>query len=342
MGQEKGGTTMPIEGKQDFLDFLRELMDRPAGEIGEFLQASALPNGPWHFAQPINDLAGPRAAADGFFVPLKNAMPDVECRIDLLFAGDFKERHWLSAMGTFMGSFVEPFRGVPPTQGVASLRFGSFHAIENGRIGESYMLFDLMDLIRQADLRLWPPSLGAEGHFPGPATHDGILLAAQEAAEGQKTIDLARAMGAGLRAYDGKTLESMEQTRFWHPKMMWYGPAGIGTTRGLKGFQDYHQIPFLEAFPDRVGGNHEASFGEGSYAGWVGWPSVRATHAGGNWLGLPATGKPITMRVMDFYRREGDHLRENWVFIDLLDIQIQLGLDPFARLACEVRRRRRA
>ncbi len=112
-----------------------------------------------------------------------------------------------------------------------------------------------------------------------------------------------------------------------------------GATRGLKGFQDFHQIPFLAAFPDRHGGHHKASFGDGHYAGWVGWPSLHATHSGGSWLGLPPTGRPVTMRVMDFYRREAALLRENWVFIDLLDLMLQLGLDPFERLAFEVRRR---
>ena len=30
---------------------------------------------------------------------------------------------------------------------------------------------------------------------------------------------------------------------------MWYGPSGIGTTRGYKEFEDFHQDPFLEIFP---------------------------------------------------------------------------------------------
>ena len=33
-------------------------------------------------------------------------------------------------------------------------------------------------------------------------------------------------------------------------------PGGIGTTRGLQGFVDYHQLPFRIAFPNRRGGNH--------------------------------------------------------------------------------------
>ena len=41
----------------------------------------------------------------------------------------------------------------------------------------------------------------------------------------------------------------MPQRDHWHPRMMWYGPAGIGTARGLAGFVDDHQLPFRIAFP---------------------------------------------------------------------------------------------
>ncbi|MFX8172471.1 hypothetical protein ABTK94_19380, partial [Acinetobacter baumannii] len=63
------------------------------------------------------------------------------------------------------------------------------------------------------------------------------------------------------------------------------------------------------------------------------WPSVRATHTGGGWLGMPPTDKRIGMRVMDFWRREGDLLAENWVFIDIPDLLLQMGVDVFGRMA---------
>ena len=44
----------------------------------------------------------------------------------------------------------------------------------------------------------------------------------------------------------------MELDRYWHPKMNWYGPAGIGSMRRISGFRNWHQIPFLKAMPDRV------------------------------------------------------------------------------------------
>jgi hypothetical protein len=123
----------------------------------------------------------------------------------------------------------------------------------------------------------------------------------------------------------------MGMERFWTAEMGWYGPSGIGSTRAISGFQAHHQAPFLHAFPDRRGGNHKTRFGDGAFVCSTGWPSVRATFAG-EWLGVAPSGKTITMRVMDVWRREGDLLAENWVFIDIPEVLLQAGFDCFAHL----------
>ena len=38
------------------------------------------------------------------------------------------------------------------------------------------------------------------------------------------------------------------------------------------------------------------------------------------------------MRRLDFWRVEGDLIRENWVLVDLLHVYDQLGVDVFARM----------
>ncbi|HET7627381.1 MAG TPA: hypothetical protein VFK44_03235 [Bacillales bacterium] len=35
---------------------------------------------------------------------------------------------------------------------------------------------------------------------------------------------------------------------------------------------------------------------------------------------------------MDWWRREGELLAENWVFIDMIDVLLQLDIDIFERL----------
>jgi hypothetical protein len=118
---------------------------------------------------------------------------------------------------------------------------------------------------------------------------------------------------------------------YWADDMGWYGPGGIGSNRGIPNYRRCHQIPFLTAFPDRVGGNHRARFADGNYVASTGWPSVSATFAG-DYLGVKAPNRRIGMRVMDWWRVDGGRLKENWVLIDIPDLLRQAGFDVFAHL----------
>ncbi|MEL7082628.1 MAG: ester cyclase, partial [Pseudomonadota bacterium] len=129
--------------------------------------------------------------------------------------------------------------------------------------------------------------------------------------------------------------EVMEMERFWHPRMTWYGPAGIGTGRGISGFRNWHQIPFLNAMPDRGQYRDEITyhfFGDKNYAAVTGWPNMIQTLSGDGWMGIAPAGTRITMKSLDFWRVENGKIRENWVLVDLLDAYRQLGVDVFARL----------
>ena len=46
---------------------------------------------------------------------------------------------------------------------------------------------------------------------------------------------------------------------------------------------------------------------------------------------MPATGQSGEFRVIDIYRRDGDKLAENWIFIDLLHYWKSMGVDLFER-----------
>ena len=75
-----------------------------------------------------------------------------------------------------------------------------------------------------------------------------------------------------------------------------------------------------------------ARIGDGNYAVTGGWPSAVATHLGPGFLAMPPTGKPVGMRVMDFYRVEDGLIAENWVPIDMIDLLGQMGVDVFERM----------
>jgi len=184
--------------------------------------------------------------------------------------------------------------------------------------------------MRQASFSVLQGYGGRPGRVPPPRAGDGLSV--PDDAATAISLHLTEAMiYEGLMAYDGKTLESMHMVDYWTPDMKWYGPHPIGACESLREFEDFHQRPFLEAFPDRKGGNHKVRVASGLYVASTGWPSIRATNLG-DYLGVAATGKPITMRVMDWWRRDGDLLDENWVFIDLIDLCLQMGVDVFATM----------
>ena len=59
---------------------------------------------------------------------------------------------------------------------------------------------------------------------------------------------------------------------------------------------------------------------------------MNGKHTGDGWLGLKPTNKSFTMIVMDFWRRDGDKLIENWVMIDMIDVLEQFNIDVFQLL----------
>ena len=86
-----------------------------------------------------------------------------------------------------------------------------------------------------------------------------------------------------------------------------------------------------------MGGQHYIRVGDGPISVTGGWPSVTATHLGGGFLGLGPTGRPVAMRVMDFYLHHEGLIRENWVPLDILDLLMQLGVDVLGRMRSLVR-----
>lgn len=289
---------------------------------------------------PYNESVG-LDAIRGVWGELRAALPDMErhdsifivgaCEPDPRWENDLEGQSLVAAMGHFRGTFQRDLCGIPATGSAITIRYCEAHHVCDGKIAKTYFFIDLLDVMRQASV--WPiaPSLGREGVWPGPATNDGVNLQHCDSKSGKVAFDTVMAMHKALLSFDGKSLASMSHGRYWDDQFYWYGPAGIGTTKGMVNFQAHHQIPFLTGFPDRAGPGHFIRIAEGDYVATGGWPSVVGTHTG-EWLGMPPTGKHIEMRVMDFYRLSGGKIVENWVPIDILHILKQMGVDVLARL----------
>jgi predicted ester cyclase len=302
----------------------------PAGRRA-LLQDLYAPDCVFNGSHPINTLAGHDEVFERLWAPLLNAFPDLSQRTDILLSGAFAQGDWVASTGHYVGIFESDWLGIRATRRPTWIRFGSFDKFVDGKIVESYVILDVASVMQQA--MQWPlaPSLGVNLITPAPSDQSGIRLDRRDEAASAASLSLVESMIAGLMQFDGENLASMGMRRFWTSDFQWFGPGGIGTMRGHQDYERGHQRPFLRAFPDRRGGDHKCRIGDNEYVASTGWPSVRATHTGGGWLGLSPTGKAISMRVMDFWRREDDLLAENWVFIDLPELLLQMGLDVFQR-----------
>ena len=314
--------------------FVQALRNGDRAALGRALAACFAADAAIHLCHPFGSHTGAKALDQQALAPLMRAMPDVERRDWIMLAGqDDDDSAWVGCAGHYMGTFTAPFLDIPPTGHLAHMRFHEFYRIAGGRIVEMQAIWDIPELMMQAGA--WPmaPSLGREFCIPGPMGQDGMSINC----DGSAARDLVIAMLTELSKHPSQGgPEIMQAERFWHPMVNWYGPAGIGTARGIAGFRNWHQIPFLNAMPDRKGGTTGslrcAFMAEGDYVGATGWPNMEMTLSGDGWMGIAASGQQITMRSLDFWRIEGGLIRENWVLVDLLDVYRQIGVDVFARL----------
>jgi predicted ester cyclase len=307
--------------------------DGVSAELGKLVASDAKVQ----YCFPFGEMEGPAALYEKVYAPLLKAMPDLERRDYIVMAGPTdEEMQWVGCAGFYTGTFVNAWLDIPSTGHLVTMRFHEFYRFQGDKIVEVQAIWDIPELMMQANA--WPmaPSLGREWCIPGPATQDGLVRAPYEMRKSQETckhiVDMLEAM---IKHPSQGGHEVMELERFWHPRMNWYGPAGIGTGRGIAGFRHWHQIPFLAAMPDRGARDGDVSFhffADGDYAAVTGWPDMSQTLSNAGWLGIGPIDKHITMCSLDFWRVEDGKIRENWVLVDLLDVYHQIGIDVLARM----------
>lgn len=298
-----------------------------------------------HLFHPLGDLSGPGEFYDQAYAPLLAAIPDLERRDWIVMAGPTEQGgHWVGCGGHYAGTFAAPWLDIPPTGQFVHMRFHEFYRFVDGKVVEIQAIWDVPEVMIQAGA--WPmsPSLGRELMVPAPMTQDGFVAGPWDAETSQASCDLVVDMLVHMVRHPSQGgPEVMEMPKFWDPRMSWYGPAAIGTCRGIEGFRNIHQIPFLAAMPDR--GQHPDQiehhfFGDANYVGVTGWPDMMQTVSGDGWLGIAPSDKRITMRSLDFWRVENGKIRENWVTVDILHAYDQLGVDVFRRMRELTRHRR--
>ncbi|MCP4397055.1 MAG: ester cyclase [bacterium] len=336
------------KNKRVVWDFWQALENGNANRVEEAARLYMAKNIAWNGPDPINQLRGVEAFVSNFCLPLRQSFPDLKRQSHLFFGGEsngqidglFDGQMWVCGTGYFEGTFEQDWLMIPATGGEVKIRWGEFCRMEQGSIVETHFLLDLVDLMQQAGFHVLPPSRGADGLYPPPRLNDGILFPPQDERESQQSLALIRHfIFNGLNNYDQSGLESMGVAQFFHPNVQWYGPGGIGACLSLEEFEALHQQPWLHAYPDRQVQDLDSLFAEGCYSGASGWAGVKATHTG-RYLDCPATGNQIDFNGLDFWRREGELFVENWVFVDMIHLFRQCGIDLFERLAKQIERSR--
>ena len=292
------------------------------------------PDAKLQLGHPFGAFKGPQAFFAGCYAPLLAAMPDLERRDMIVLAGTAPEgQDWVGCMGNYMGTFTAPFLDIPATGHLAHMRYHEFFQITDGKITEMQAIWDIPELMMQSGA--WPmaPQLGKFMCTPGPMSGDGLMASG----DGQATQDHVIAMLTDLCKYPANPDPAiMNLAQYWHPRFNWYGPAGIGTSRGISGFRNWHQIPFLNGMPDRkldaMGDLKSHWFGQGEYVCETGWPNMRLTITDDGWMGIAPSNKEVLLRSLDFWRMEHGLIRENWVLVDLLDLYNQVGVDVLGRM----------
>ena len=327
-------TAVHLENKKRIVELVRSQYDFEANRVKSKLQNTFAAEAKIQLCFPFETLPDVDTFFETALLSLHKAMPDLERRDTIVMAGETRNKtSWVGCCGYFIGSFMSDWLDIPATRRAASIRFHEFYRFEDNKVVEMQAIWDIPELMLQANV--WPlgPSLGREWHVPAPATQDGICLEPQDPERTNNARQIVTAMCAALGNYSTGGVAAMNLTQYWHAKCSWYGPSGIGTSRTLKGFRQNHQIPFLNALPDRVSDiDNGYMFGDDNYVGFTAWPGMFMTVSGSGWLGIAPGNQRISMRSLDFWRVENGLIRENWVLVDLLSVYDQLKVDVFARM----------
>ena len=331
-----------IKNKKKIKQLLKNIVESDSKNLEKNINNAYHPNAELKCFHPVNNISGIDEIYHKLWLPIKNSFTDLERRDCLVLGGSFQDKVFVSTISLLTGTYKNSWLGIPTNNKTIHLRMCEAHEIKDGKIIHSHILLDVIDFIRQAGF--WPinKSNGAEGLWTNSIAGDGAIFENIDKQLSLSSLEQALTMQRSLNikpesdpnadhAYVKEKLIHHPQKEFWHKKMMWYGPSGIGTARGLEGFVDHHQLPFRMTFRERdywkIG--HYVELGDGNYSMTGGWHSIDAIHGEKDWLGYEATGKSVTMRVMDFYHHHEGLIRENWVPIDIVHILKQLDIDVF-------------
>ena len=286
----------------------------------------------WRGFHPFNEINGIKNLYSRFWQPYRKSFKNFQRRMDIFFAGintiSSKNDVWVVSMGHLMGLFDYNWLGITCTKKIAMLRYCEFMKVDNGKITQIAMFFDLPHLMLQTGIKLFPLETGISLVQPGPLLNNGLMFKKQNASHSHDTMKIIDNMIKDVttwKNFDRKKITE-ELKNCWNEDMIWWGPTGIGSTFTIERYVNQHVEPFRKNFVNRTLNEHVCKLSEGFFGGFFGWPNLTLIPTK-KFMGLNTKKKLSEMRVIDIYRREGNKLSENWVFIDFLHFWKKQGLN---------------
>lgn len=122
--------------------------------------------------------------------------------------------------------------------------------------------------------------------------------------------------------YNEQRLDLVQE--FFTEDIVQHITGGPSVPPGLESIKDVFTMT-LAAFPDiHLAVDDEIAEGDKVVFRWT----MTATHQGGEFFGIPATGKRVTRTGAAIYRLDNAKIAELWFFADNLEFMQQLGAIP--------------
>jgi len=237
----------------------------------------------------------------------RTSIPDINFTIDEIFAENDKVVIRFTASGTQQGELL----GIPPTNAHATITGNVIIKIVNGKMEETWTNKDDLGLLQQIGVippmgrshYNWGTDSGVSGD-PGSSminkTTVGIML---EEVWGNKNLAVVDSMFAN--------------------NYILHDPVLPADPQGPEGFKQYAQL-MITGVPECCYTAPDYIVGEDRVA-------VRWTWGGtqlGELMGIPATGKEITITGITIHRFVDGKFVESYFSYDMLGALIQLGVVP--------------
>lgn len=189
--REGGKAIRHVQNKRGVTEFLARMASTDKAVA---LRLHCHPDCRFEAFHPFNTLVGVEAAVAAFWGSLKTSFPDHEHRIAFTFAGKYEGRDMVSTWGQVMGTFDEPWLGIPPTKGLTFLRFGFTAIVRDGKIAKAYVLLDIVDVMRQAGFYPLREMPGSAEAWPFPPQDAGATARGYASVLGEKSLRIVREM----------------------------------------------------------------------------------------------------------------------------------------------------